>query len=75
ALLHKEIVMDKILEERKREGKKTLNRNIINEYLNLYANYDTLDWGDDGREAIQTFCDLSFQYGLYLSKVKVEFTD
>jgi 1,4-dihydroxy-6-naphthoate synthase len=47
ALEHREHALDAILPERP-----TLTRAQADHYLSLYANADTLDWGDDGRRAI-----------------------
>jgi 1,4-dihydroxy-6-naphthoate synthase len=47
ALAHRDEAIDALLPERPE-----LSRGLADEYLSLYANQDTLDWGDDGRRAI-----------------------
>jgi 1,4-dihydroxy-6-naphthoate synthase len=47
ALRHRDEAIDALLPERRE-----LTRAQADEYLSLYANDDTLDWGDDGRRAI-----------------------
>jgi 1,4-dihydroxy-6-naphthoate synthase len=47
ALAHRDEAIDALLPERPE-----LTRALADEYLSLYANQDTLDWGDDGRRAI-----------------------
>jgi 1,4-dihydroxy-6-naphthoate synthase len=47
ALEHREQAIDALLPERRQ-----LSRAQADAYLALYANQDTLDWGDDGRRAI-----------------------
>lgn len=47
ALEHRDEAIDALLPERRE-----LTRAQADEYLSLYANRDTLDWGDDGRRAI-----------------------
>jgi 1,4-dihydroxy-6-naphthoate synthase len=47
ALAHREQALDAILPERP-----SLTRAQADHYLSLYANADTLDWGEDGRRAI-----------------------
>jgi hypothetical protein len=44
---HREEALDALLPDRPELG-----RARADEYLRLYANADTLDWGDDGRAAI-----------------------
>jgi 1,4-dihydroxy-6-naphthoate synthase len=47
ALAHRDEAIDALLPERRE-----LTRAQADEYLSLYANQDTLDWGEDGRQAI-----------------------
>jgi 1,4-dihydroxy-6-naphthoate synthase len=47
ALRHRDEAIDELLPDRPE-----LTRARADEYLALYANQDTLDWGDDGRRAI-----------------------
>lgn len=48
ALDHREEALDELVPERRE-----LTRAQADQYLSLYANQDTLDYGDDGRRAIQ----------------------
>ena len=50
------------------------DQKLIRTYLSLYANEDTLDYGEDGRKAIQTFLSLTHEAGLLPKRVRVEFT-
>jgi 1,4-dihydroxy-6-naphthoate synthase len=42
-------------------------------FVGMYVNTRTLDYGDDGRRAVQLFLDRGHQAGVIPSKVKVEF--
>ncbi len=74
ALEHRDKVMQSIVREEKRMTKSLHDQKLINAYLSLYANEDTLDYGEDGRQAIQTFLNLTHEAGLLPKRVRVEFT-
>ena len=74
ALAHRDEVLRNIVAEEKRMTESLHDRKLINTYLSLYANEDTLDYGDDGRKAIQTFLNLTHEAGLLPKQVLVEFT-
>ncbi|MCD6353636.1 MAG: ABC transporter substrate-binding protein [Proteobacteria bacterium] len=74
ALNNRDSVLESILNQKNRKRKDIFSKELIDEYLYLYANEDTLDYGEDGREAIQTFLNMSFKANLLPEKVKAEFT-
>jgi 1,4-dihydroxy-6-naphthoate synthase len=74
ALEHREEVIEGILAEAPIKTKQEVNKDLVDRYLALYANEDTLDYGEEGRAAIRTFLDLSFHAGLLPKKVEAEFT-
>jgi len=74
ALDNRDMVLESILKQENRSEKHLSNKELIDEYLSLYANKDTLDYGERGRQAIQIFLDMSFKANLLPKKVKVEFT-
>ncbi|MBN2467462.1 MAG: ABC transporter substrate-binding protein [Deltaproteobacteria bacterium] len=74
ALDNREMVLERIMREDTRGQKKLFTRKLIDEYLFLYANADTLDYGDDGRKAIQTFLDMSYEANLLPTRVRAEFS-
>ncbi len=45
------------------------------EFVGMYVNPRTLDYGDDGRRAVQLFLDRGYDAGVIPSRVKVEFAD
>jgi 1,4-dihydroxy-6-naphthoate synthase len=49
------------------------NSRLIDNYLSLYANEDALDYGEEGKKAIQTFFNLAYNAGLLPQPVEVEF--
>ncbi len=73
ALDNREKVLESIIEQEKRKEKHLHKKELIDKYLSLYANEDTFDYGEEGRRAIQTFLDMSFNAGLLPKKVKAEF--
>ncbi len=42
-------------------------------FVSMYVNERTLDYGEDGRRAIQLFLDMGFQHGLIPHRVAVDF--
>jgi 1,4-dihydroxy-6-naphthoate synthase len=49
------------------------DRAMFDRYLAMYANHDTLDYGDDGRRAIADVLRLGFERGLIPHATSVEF--
>ncbi len=74
ALSHRDKVLQGIVREEKRMTARLHDQKLIRTYLSLYANEDTLDYGEDGRKAIQTFLSLTHEAGLLPKRVRVEFT-
>lgn len=74
ALNNRDQVLEGIVNQENKKRKDIFNKELIDEYLSLYANEDTLDYGDDGRQAIQTFLDMSFEANLLPQKVTAAFT-
>ncbi|RPI25434.1 MAG: ABC transporter substrate-binding protein [Acidobacteria bacterium] len=50
-----------------------LDRAQADRFVGMYVNQRTLDYGDDGRRAVQLFLDKGFEAGLIPQRVKVEF--
>jgi 1,4-dihydroxy-6-naphthoate synthase len=47
----------------------------IDEFVGMYVNQRTLDYGEDGRRAVQLFLDRGYESGLIPRRVAVEFVD
>ncbi|HPD60297.1 MAG TPA: ABC transporter substrate-binding protein [Thermodesulfobacteriota bacterium] len=73
ALAHREEVLANIIQEDPRIAENLHDPKLINKYLSLYANEDTLDYGVEGRKAIKTFFDLVYESGLLPRRVQVKF--
>ncbi|MCX8012276.1 MAG: ABC transporter substrate-binding protein, partial [Desulfobacterota bacterium] len=73
ALEHREEVLAEIIQEDPRVTENLHDSSIIDKYLSLYANKDSLDYGEEGRKAIQTFFNLTYNIGLLPRPVEVEF--
>lgn len=52
-----------------------LDRGKADEFVGMYVNDTTLDYGADGRRAVQLFLDRGFEQGLIPHRVAVEFAD
>jgi 1,4-dihydroxy-6-naphthoate synthase len=50
-------------------------RDLTNRFVGMYVNQRTLDYGDDGRRAVQLFLDKGFEAGVIPHRVNVEFVD
>jgi 1,4-dihydroxy-6-naphthoate synthase len=48
-------------------------RGLADRFVGMYVNSRTLDYGDDGRRAVQLFLDKGFEQGIIPHKVKVDF--
>ena len=73
ALEHREEVLYKIIQEDPRMIEGLHKSRLIDNYLSLYANEDALDYGEEGKKAIQTFFNLAYNAGLLPQPVEVEF--
>lgn len=52
-----------------------LDRDQTDEFVGMYVNARTLDYGEDGRRAVQLFLDRGHEAGLIPHRVQVEFVD
>ena len=52
-----------------------LDEHQTDEFVGMYVNRRTLDYGPDGREAVQLFLDRGYQAGLIPNHVKVEWAE
>jgi 1,4-dihydroxy-6-naphthoate synthase len=50
-----------------------LDEQQADEFVGMYVNERTLDYGEDGRKAVQSFLDRGFEAGVIPKRVKVEF--
>ncbi len=48
---------------------------LADEFVRMYVNELTLDYGEDGRKAVELFLDMGFEKGVIPKKVKVEFVE
>nr|AUN36434.1 menaquinone via futalosine step 4 protein [uncultured bacterium] len=70
ALDHREEALDYAMEYAR--GLET-ERGMADQFVGMYVNERTLDYGDDGRRATQLFLDKGFEAGVIPHKVNVEF--
>ena len=52
-----------------------LDPNLANKFVGMYVNERTLNYGDDGREAIKKLLDMGYERGVIPHKAKVDFID
>ena len=52
-----------------------LDAHQTDEFVGMYVNARTLDYGDEGRRAVQLFLDRGFEAGLIPRRIRVEFVD
>lgn len=52
-----------------------LDESQTKEFVGMYVNQRTLDYGEDGRRAVQLFLDRGFEAGLIPRRIRVEFLD
>ena len=52
-----------------------LDTSLANRFVGMYVNERTLNYGDDGREAIKKLLELGYERGIIPNKAKVEFID
>ncbi|MDQ3812869.1 MAG: ABC transporter substrate-binding protein [Armatimonadota bacterium] len=70
ALEHRDEALDYALEfARDMETR----RHLADRFVGMYVNQRTLDYGDDGRRAVQLFLDKGFEQGIIPHKANVEF--
>ena len=52
---------------------KDLDPSLANRYIGMYVNERTIDYGDDGREAIRKILEMGYDRGIIPVKAKVDF--
>ena len=52
-----------------------LDPNLANRYVGMYVNDRTIDYGDDGREAIRRILEMGFERGIIPIKPSIDFID
>lgn len=72
ALEHRDEVLSDLVRAETRPGVPS-DRALFDRYLAMYANADTLDYGPDGRRAIQELLDRGHRAGIIPHAVNVEF--
>ena len=72
ALDNRDEVMTALIEAENREGVPR-DRELIDRYLSMYANKDTLDYGPEGRRAIEELLKRGSDAGVIPHSVEVEF--
>ncbi len=72
ALAHRGQVIEALMEAESRQDVK-LDHAMLDRYLGMYANEDTLDYGPRGRTAIEELFRLGHEAGLLPHRVRVEF--
>ncbi len=50
-----------------------LDTNLANRFVGMYVNERTINYGDDGREAIRKLLDMGYERGIIPHKAKVDF--
>ncbi|MCU1286879.1 MAG: hypothetical protein JWO13_3229 [Acidobacteriales bacterium] len=50
-----------------------LDRSTANQFVGMYVNDRTVDYGDDGKEAVRRLLDMGFRAGIIPHQAKVEF--
>jgi 1,4-dihydroxy-6-naphthoate synthase len=74
ALSHRDRVLDALLASERREGVPH-DRALFDRYLAMYANQDTLDYGPQGRRAIEVLLQRGYQTGIIPHQTAVEFAE
>ncbi len=72
SLSHREEALDYAMEYAR--GLET-KRGLADQFVGMYVNARTLDYGEDGRRAVQLFLDRGFQIGVIPRKVDVVFAE
>lgn len=73
ALDHEDEVIDYIIANDPRQTGELKQRELIRDYLRLYANEDTYDYGEEGRAAIQEILDVGYQKDIIPHSTFVQF--
>lgn len=72
ALEHRDEVLDALLQQESRPGVPR-DRAMFDRYLAMYANGDTLDYGPQGRQAIETLLRQGYEAGVIPHEPRIEF--
>ena len=68
AIDHREAALDYAM-----QFARDLDTNLANRFVGMYVNERTLDYGDDGREAIRKFLNMGYERGIIPHKAHVDF--
>ncbi|QMV17333.1 ABC transporter substrate-binding protein [Granulicella sp. 5B5] len=68
ALEHREAALEYAM-----QFARDLDTNLANRFVGMYVNERTLNYGDDGREAIRKLLDMGYERGIIPHKANVEF--
>src|SRR5919108_410181 len=52
-----------------------LDRGLANQFVGMYVNQRTLDYGDDGRQAVRRLLDMGYKAGVIPNRPRVEFVE
>jgi 1,4-dihydroxy-6-naphthoate synthase len=52
-----------------------LDRPLANQFVGMYVNQRTLDYGDEGRQAITRLLEMGHQAGIISHRPRVEFVE
>lgn len=52
-----------------------LDTSLANKFVGMYVNERTLNYGEDGREAIKRLLDMGYERGVIPNKAKIDFVD
>jgi len=52
-----------------------VGKELADEFVGMYVNHWTLDYGDKGREAIRRFLGQAFEAGLIPKRMELEFVE
>jgi len=50
-----------------------LDQQTANQFVGMYVNDRTLDYGDDGRQAVRQLLDMGYKAGIIPHRAKVDF--
>ncbi|MCB0279914.1 MAG: ABC transporter substrate-binding protein [Calditrichaeota bacterium] len=75
ALDHKDEAIQYLIENDPRKETFLKDKNVLNTYLDMYANEQTYDYGEDGRKAVQVLLDEGYNKGIIPHLTQVEFSN
>jgi 1,4-dihydroxy-6-naphthoate synthase len=50
-----------------------LDRQTANQFVGMYVNERTVDYGDDGKEAVRRLLDMGYRAGIIPHQAKIDF--